>query len=105
MDDPRWDHEVGGGGFSFLDLIGFRYYIAPAMIRCAREGSGEFVAYALTMDNDYRRRVLDGINNPQARAIARFIRFMIAVHEARDDEIYGEVWRKAYDSHWRSFWP
>lgn len=105
VDDPRWDHEVGVGGFCFLDPIGFRYYIAPAMIRCSRTGSGEFIAYALTMDSDYSRRVLDAVNTPQARAVARFVRFMIAVHEATGDDIYGAAWQKAYDSHWRSFWP
>jgi hypothetical protein len=33
VDDPEWNHDLGTGGFSFVDAIGFRYYIAPAMIR------------------------------------------------------------------------
>ena len=40
VDDPEWDEEPGMGGFNFLDPIGFRYYIAPAMIRCTRRGGG-----------------------------------------------------------------
>jgi hypothetical protein len=33
VDDPTWNADIGIGGFSFLDPIGFRYYIAPAMVR------------------------------------------------------------------------
>src|SRR5687767_9365526 len=54
VDDPSWRHEVGAGGFPFLDPIGFRYYIAPAMIRCIRAGGGEWISYALTVDGGFK---------------------------------------------------
>lgn len=38
VDDPRWGPDTGWGGYSFLDAIGFRYYLAPAMVRAVRSG-------------------------------------------------------------------
>ena len=92
VDDSSWHHEVGMGGFSFLDPIGFRYYIAPAMIRCIREGGGEFISYALTVDGDFKEERVSLITADQANAIARFVRLMIAVHAAVGDDIYGKPW-------------
>jgi hypothetical protein len=103
VDDPDWDEEPGMGGFNFLDPIGYRYYIAPAMIRCTRRGYGEFVGYALEIDGPFREEVVSAITEPQARAIARFVRFMIVTHAAEGDEIYGDSWRVAYRLHWRRF--
>jgi len=102
VDDKSWHHEVGMGGFNFLDPIGFRYYIAPAMIRCIREGGGEFISYALTVDGDFKEGLANLITAEQAHAIARFVRLMIAVHAAVGDDIYGEPWSHAYRVYWRS---
>jgi hypothetical protein len=98
VDDANWDGDRTYGAFNFLDSIGYRYYIAPAMIQCARQGCGEFVAYALT--KPYK---CEGFTESQARATARFLRFMIDVHVAVNDHIYGAVWRRAYESHWREW--
>lgn len=105
LDDPNWCHESGIGGFNFLDAIGYRYYIAPAMIRCMRDRSGEFTAYALTIDGDFAERRASAINPGLAAAIACFLRFMCAVHSFKHDHIYGEIWRDAYIRHWRQFDP
>ena len=102
VDDSSWHHEVGMGGFNFLDPIGFSYYIAPAMIRCIREGGGEFISYALTVDGDFKEELVSLITAEQAHVIARFVRLMIAVHAAVGDDIYGELWSDAYRSYWRS---
>lgn len=101
VDDPNWQHEPGVGGFNFLDPIGFRYYIAAAMVRCARTGYGEWVGYALMVDGDYRLEQISRMNRKQAAAIARFVRFMIATHSAV--EINGEDWKRAYKMYWRQY--
>jgi hypothetical protein len=103
VDDASWDHEAGMGGFNFLDPIGFRYYIAPAMIRCLRDGYGESIAYALTVDGDFKRGLVSLITPRQAHVIARFVRFMIAVHSAIGDDIYREPWADAYKMYWRQW--
>lgn len=103
VDDRAWEHEVGVGGFNFLDSIGYRYYIAPAMIRCIRRGGGEFISYALRIDNDFKRDLACLINPKQAHAIARFVRLMVAIHADAGDDIYGPAWTDAYTSHWRAF--
>jgi hypothetical protein len=103
VDDPAWNEEPGIGGFNFVDAIGYVYYIAPAMIRCARRGGGEFVGYALTIDGGFREDQIRLISPKQAAAIARFVRFMIAAHEALGDDIYGESWKVAYKQYWRQW--
>ena len=103
VDDPSWDHQPGIGGFNFLDPIGYRYYIAPAMIRCIRKRCGEFVSYALGIDGDFKRGRVSLVDARQAHVIARFVRFMIAVHAAADDEIYGRAWRDAYLGYWKDY--
>jgi hypothetical protein len=99
VDDPDWDESPGMGGFNFLDDISYAYYIAPAMIRCTRRGHGESIGYALTVDSDLGRLLVSRINPIQARAIARFVRFMIATN----DEIYGESWKHAYEVYWQQW--
>lgn len=103
VDDPEWEHEAGIGGFYFLDPVGYRYYIAPAMIRCARIGYGEFIGYALTIDNEFMQSLVTLINPDQRSAIARFVRFMITTHDAADDEIYGRSWKEAYQLFWKEW--
>lgn len=101
VDDPTWNHEVLWiGGFCFLDAIGYRYYIAPAMIRCCREGGGELMGYALEVRSDYEKGQIKLIDDEQSGAIARFVKFMIVVHEAKGDDIYGESWQNAFAQHW-----
>lgn len=102
VDDPTWDHEIGGGRFSFLDPIGFRYYMAPAMIRCARSGHGEFTSYALSVDGNFKRRLVSLFTPAQASATARFIRYMIRV-DSRSAEDPLEEWKIAYRLYWKDF--
>ena len=103
VDDSNWNHETGMGGFNFVDPIGFKYYIAPAMIRCVRDGGSEEVSYALGVTGDFTRERLSLITPRQAHVIARFIRLMIAMHKAMGDEIYCEPWSYAYRVYWRDW--
>lgn len=97
VDDANWNDEAGYGGFCFLDAIGFAYYLAPAMIRSVRRGHGGRLDY-FNMGDKWSRSKFASINRDQAKAIARFLRFMAAVCEATDDEVCGADWREARDS-------
>jgi hypothetical protein len=103
VDDKDWHHEVGIGGFNFLDPIGFRYYIAPAMIRCIRENGGEFISYALRIDGEFKRDLVSLFDARQSHATARFVRLMIAVHVTNHDDIYGKPWSDAYKIYWKKW--
>lgn len=100
VDDPKWHHEVGVGGFNFLDPIGFRYYIAPAMIRLARGGEGEFVGYALDGVGDFRKSKYELFTRPQLQATARFVRFMAKLHADLWPDPLGSTWEQAYGVFW-----
>jgi hypothetical protein len=103
IDDPEWHHEVGMGGFNFLDPIGFRYYLAPTMVRCVRDGGGEFISYALYAGVEWKKEQLSLITGQQAHVIARFVRLMIAIHAAIGDDLSREQWSQVYRCHWRRF--
>ncbi|MEZ6235763.1 MAG: DUF6714 family protein [Phycisphaerales bacterium] len=118
VDDPNWNPGPGIGGFSFLDPIGYRYYIAPAMIRVVRAGSDQWgIDFALTVNDEFWAHRIGLFKPAQGAAIARFLRFMISVDQAARDEFaasYGGVgsdikwtcgWRRALESHWDRFEP
>jgi hypothetical protein len=98
IDLPDWSLFMSN--WSFLDAIGFRYYIAPAMIHNLQhglDGMGEAMCYALTIDSAYRQSMIALLTSKQSAAVARFLRFMIA---AVSDDIDRETWDRAYKSHW-----
>ncbi len=98
VDDPKWREDFGVGGFCFLDAVGFRYYIAPAMIRWTRRGEG----VASTLENPVAG-CLDLINPEQGLAIARFVRFMIATYAPDNEDIFGYSWQDVYEKSWREW--
>lgn len=109
VDDPRWTHDIGVGGFPFLDPIGTRYYLAPAMLRELQREPGP-LASVLTVDSEYQRQKVSRLTAAQSAAVARFIRFMVATLEVagagRDEEssdYFAWVWRTARDSYWHQF--
>lgn len=99
VDDPSWNDEPGVGGFNFLDPVSFRYYMAPAMVRCVRRGHGDFISYALTIRSDFKRGLISKFTNAQLRTTARFIDFM---HRAEPPNMYGGEWDDAYKSYWQA---
>lgn len=98
VDDPAWIHEPGIGGLNFLDPIGFRYYLAPAMIRCCREGWGEFTAYAMRLLGEYAEEQASLVTPEQAAAVIRFLRCMRALDQARASVCVDEAWSNALTS-------
>ncbi len=104
---PDWQPCRNLGGFSFLDAIGFRYYLAPAMIRCIQSGDDEGIQFHLTLpDTELRQCMIDtwsALDKRQRLCIARFLRYMIAVCANREEPGYAvdrERWQEALDSHW-----
>lgn len=117
VESPTWDEEGWTGGFSFLDPIGFRYYIAPSMIRAARRGHGEQVAFALQADSDFRREKLSLFTPAQSRATARFVKLMMECDAAKfarfqeqvqtnlDFDCFDDTPRQAWQIYWSKFYP
>lgn len=98
IDDPKWDEGLGVGGFCFLDEIGYRYYIAPAMIRSTHNGGVQWGSFALERPQTGYEEV---ISHKQGAAIVRFLKFMIAV--AKEYEVYDDSWEIAYEKVWRDW--
>lgn len=103
IDDPDWFDDPGSGGFNFLDPVGYRYYLAPKMVRCLRrDQDDEFFCYALSVDSELRREQISLLNPLQRGAVAAFVRYMVARFESRStlDGLRG--WKNCYRSFWRS---
>lgn len=96
--DPDWDYDATSGGFNFLDAIGWRYYIAPALIRCTREGGGEFISYHLKYGGEYKHEQVRLLTRTQKHAVARAIRLMIPLSQSRDPNFQyaADAWSLAY---------
>lgn len=103
VDDSAWTGPTSIGGFSFLDPIGFRYYLAAEIVRATRGSDGGFLSFHLNIESEYEREQVSLLNREQAYAVARFVRFMIAVETAGGDVRSASEWSTAYKSHWRTF--
>lgn len=103
VDDRKLDHELADR-FSFLDPIGFRYYLAPAMIRCLRARDAHCLLFTLTVYDKHKKRQVGLLDDNQARAVARFVRLMIRM-TARSDEYTAAEWQSAYDAYWHMWGP
>lgn len=108
--DPEWQSRPYSGGWSFLDPIGFRYYLPAGMFRCVASGQDEGIQFHLTL---YGESKLDPKNarlhkwsllTPRQRAcVARFARYMIKVARVREYKVEEEYWTEALESHWKRF--
>ena len=103
VDDPAWALSVMGGGFAFLDAIGFRYYLPAAMVRCLythehqkpTDDCSECVMRALQVVTDSERERCSLLDLEQRRVIHRFIEYMEARDRAHGDEFGNDEWRFA----------
>lgn len=107
VDDPEWDQHRGTGGFSFLDPIGFRYYIAPALIRELRhdEGTQGPIDFHLTHSpsfGDYWSL----LTAQERQCICEALKCLVQLESAalRDDPLAWMFrgWEEAYRSYWMS---
>jgi len=104
LDDPNWNPDRGVGGWSFLDAIGFRYYLPAAMVLAVRQGWDVGILFYLNLpEGDLREWKHDKwsmLNLRQRLCVRRFLQYMGIVsawRKAEDDE-YG--WFDALRSYW-----
>lgn len=106
VDDERWHPNQGCGGYPFLDAIGFRYYLPPAMVRVARSrdpNEAMNLRYELTLvraEGDLRSWALEQwslLSAEQRSVIKRFVQYM----ERSSDDWWAKHWRDAYESYWK----
>jgi hypothetical protein len=94
-----------GASFGLLDPIGFRYYVAPALIRTL-EGEEIGLRFYLTIElDDHREYHLEKwslLDDRQRTCIARAIRLMWDWHGATRNLHEACQWQHAYERHWRS---
>jgi hypothetical protein len=106
-DDPSWRIDLGFAMFSFLDPIGYRYYLPAAMSVVVRGGDGECVQFTLTLfDTYYKDSVLEHwslLDNRQRLCVRHFIEYMIKERDALGDDLESESWTQALDSYWKHF--
>jgi hypothetical protein len=106
VDDPNWNLESGLGRFSFLDAIGFRYYLAPAMIRAVRSGQDSGIQFHLMLScpggsgNAYKLEQWSQLDARQRSCIAAFLSHMAAWADHQGWEVERDWWREALASYW-----
>jgi hypothetical protein len=106
--DLNWRTAPSGGNWSFLDPIGFRYYLAAALVRyCVRRDLGDELELMLDFpqrsdlpDSQTGKR-LSLCTADQFRAIARFVRLM-SVRDtlSTHGEFGGREWLHIYSTGW-----
>jgi hypothetical protein len=88
IDDPNWYTDTGT--WYFLDAIGFRYYLAAAMVRDCREAFFENSGDAFecrTFEEELPRLLTPA----QHAAIRRFLEFIVFVQEAYSGEVCADL--------------
>lgn len=75
VDPETWKPHPSWGGFSFIDPIGFRYYVAPAMIRMLTI-EGEHVLPPSLLEKD-DLGLFSALNSRQSRCIASYLEWML----------------------------
>jgi hypothetical protein len=65
VEDDSWNDSPGIGGMTFLDPIGFAYYLPVIMIRSMRKGvcGGPFLLYEITINSEGQRDRIAALNN------------------------------------------
>ena len=115
--NEHWNIAVGFGGWSFLDAIGFRYYLPAGMVRNICDGWQSDISFQLTLNKatkprgfelqEHTKNKWSLLNDRQRRCVTRFIRFMISWEELTaqedDPEYRADDWRTAYDRYWKQF--
>ncbi len=112
VDDPSWHPDNGVGGFTFLDAIGFRYYVGPALVRCVRDGLDCGIQSRLTIWPDPEKvgqlsasdtTRMAALEPRQCRCIARCVRFMVEWSRRHAHEFEARSWEDALDSYWYQY--
>lgn len=113
VDNPNWKPFPGIGGFGFINLEGFRYYLPPTLIRFLRDTAQEwFPNHLLGIIGGFIDiQSHTGLTPRQFHVVARFIEFMskhdggdgfddegnVSPHHAR------KAWENALNRGWRIY--
>lgn len=98
VDDKKWNPFPGMGGFSFIDQVGFKYYLPPTMIQMLRGDAEEwFPGHLLGVISRFTGESQGPWSREQGRAIARFVQFM---SRTDTDEESREAWVNALIARW-----
>jgi hypothetical protein len=108
--DPNWNpEEQHWGGFSFLDQVGFRYYLPAYIVRALRTR----LSYDLFLTIEYgwgqpdwppEQNNFGLFDARQLRAVAAFVRFAVAIEPSDPDfRTAGMPCARLYESTWRKF--
>lgn len=98
VDKRDWTPFPGVGGFSFIDAIGFRYYLPPTTIRFARGESSEwFDGHLLGILRKFIGYSCRMYTHDQVRAVGRFVRYMARFDPTASTE---ECWQEAAQTDW-----
>ncbi|RYG46715.1 hypothetical protein EON79_09410 [bacterium] len=104
VDDPKWRPTCGVGGWTFLDAVGFRYYLPAAMIRCVQTGNDEGIEDHLRLeDGKFREFTAEKwalLNLDQRRCIRRFLEYMGVVTAYVYGGIDASGWQKSLELYW-----
>lgn len=92
VNDPRWPAYDCPASWSFLDPIGFRYYLPAALIREVKPiPTNEMslgIEHRLTKEN------LANLDGPQRIVVERVVQFLIANARRHSDPVMEKHWRK-----------
>jgi hypothetical protein len=107
-ENPQWNPEPGSGGFSFLDDIGFRYYLPAAMKRCIAHGHDVGLRFHLTIEavglDTWKIEKWSILDEPQRRCVASFVEYMIEQSRTLEwSDLAVEWWTQTRDGYWHQY--
>ena len=102
--DPTWSGATSWGSeWSFLDPIGYRYYLPAALVSFVRKPNPETsLVYSINPDSDYSLEQQSLLTAEQRASVARALRYL-AYEELK---VYSESeWVEPYIAYWHQFDP
>lgn len=93
VDPSKWKPHPSWGGFNFLDEIGFRYYLAPAMIRELMR-PGEEVMLRLCLVGGGAAALFSILDERQRACVVQYAKHML-------DESREQGWIDLAADYWR----
>jgi hypothetical protein len=106
VDDQDWNPFPGIGGFSFINLDGFKYYLPPTMIRFLRGDRSEWYPGHLLRSIEEFTEQESQWTHDQLVAIAHFIDYMSRYdpdHAHAENDSDWDTWKKAMKRRWHKF--
>ena len=104
VEDATWEPFPGVGGFSFIDALGFRYYLPPTMVRFVRGDISEwYPGHLLSVINRFVPAEPDLFDDSMRAAIAVFVLYMSRADPDCNDE--NKAWTEDLHMRWQAHLP